>query len=411
MTDHAVSRVVVGAGHAGDTFAALLRQAGFVGELIVFGDEPEPPYHRPPLSKEFLDGPLEKWLREPTFYAEQGVTLRLGEAVVEIDRAAATVTSSAGRVWSYDYLVLATGVASRALLVSGADLDGVGMLRSLADARALRRRVLGACSVAVVGGGYIGLEVAAAVRANGTPAAVVEREERLLARVASPELSRILARHHAERGTAVLTDSVVRGFEGEAGRLRAVVVTGPGGEERRAWCDAAVVGIGAVPRDELARAAGLSCNNGIVVDELARTDDVRILAIGDVTSRPVRGVAGRMRLESIPGAVEQARQAVATVLGRPAVGPEVPWFWSDQFDLKLKIAGVLRGQFETVLRGDPGAGRFSLFHHHDARLVAVETANAPADFMVGRRLLASGQPVDPVPLADPRVGLRDLVTA
>lgn len=144
MTDHAVSRVVVvGAGHAGDTFAALLRQAGFVGELIVFGDEPEPPYHRPPLSKEFLDGPLEKWLREPTFYAEQGVTLRLGEAVVEIDRAAATVTSSAGRVWSYDYLVLATGAASRALLVSGADLDGVGMLRSLADARALRRRVLG----------------------------------------------------------------------------------------------------------------------------------------------------------------------------------------------------------------------------------------------------------------------------
>ncbi|MBE3200310.1 FAD-dependent oxidoreductase [Frankia sp. CH37] len=403
--------VVVGAGHAGGTFAALLCQAGFAGELVVFGDEPEPPYHRPPLSKEFLHGPLEKWLREPAFYPEQGVALRLGETVVGIDRAAGTVTSTTGRVWSYDHLVLATGAASRALPVPGADLDGVGMLRTLADARALRSRVLGAGSVAVVGGGYIGLEVAAVVRANGTPATIVEREERLLARVASPELSSVLSRYHAERGTAVMTGSVVRGFEGEAGRLRAVVVAGPGGDERRLRCDAAVVGVGAVPRDELARSVGLSCDNGIVVDGWARTDDARILAIGDVTSRPVRGVAGRMRLESIPSAVEQAKQAVASVLGGPAVESEVPWFWSDQFDLKLKIAGVLHGGFETVVRGDPGAGRFSLFHHRDTELVAVETANAPADFMAGRRLLAAGRPVDPGRLADPQVGLRDLVTA
>jgi 3-phenylpropionate/trans-cinnamate dioxygenase ferredoxin reductase subunit len=401
--------VVVGAGHAGGIFAALVRQAGFAGEVVVVGDEPDPPYHRPPLSKEFGgDGAIEKWLREPGFYADQDVTLRLDEAVSGIDRAAGTVTTTAGRSVAYDHLVLATGAAARRLTVPGADLDGVGVLRTLGDCRELRRRVGEGASLAVVGGGYVGLEVAAAARARGNRVVVVEREDRVLARVASPTLSAFAEGYHTARGTTVLTGCALNAFAGADGRLRAVVVRGGDGVEREVAAEAAVVGVGAVPRDELARQAGLTCDNGVVVDDGARTDDPRILAIGDVTNRPLPGLDGRLRLESIPSAVEQARQAVATIMGMSPPEPEVPWFWSDQFELKIKIAGVLRGPYDTVRRGEADSGRFALYHHRDGLAVAVETVNSPADFMAGRRMLAAGKPVDPDRLADPSVSLREL---
>ncbi|MBX6388597.1 MAG: FAD-dependent oxidoreductase [Frankia sp.] len=401
--------VVVGAGHAGGTFVTLLRQAGFAGEVVVFGDEPDPPYHRPPLSKEFLTDPLERWLRAPGFYAEQGVALRLGEAVVAVDRRAGTVTTSRGESLAYDHLVLATGAAPRQLAVPGADLDGVQVLRSLADARALRDRVRTGGPVVVVGGGYVGLEVAAAARGHGVAATVIEREDRVLARVASPALSAILRDYHVARGTAVLTGQTVRAFDaGPGGRLRAALVTDEAGGERAVPCSVAVVGVGAAPRDDLARDAGLACDAGVIVDAGARTSDSRVLAIGDVTSRPVRALARRMRLESIPSAVEQARQAVATIMGTAPEELEVPWFWSDQFDLKLKIAGVLSGPYETAVRGDPGAGRFALFHHRDGELVGVETANSAGAYMAGRRMLAARRRVDPVRLADPAAGLHEL---
>jgi 3-phenylpropionate/trans-cinnamate dioxygenase ferredoxin reductase subunit len=406
--NHARGRVVVvGAGHAGDTFAALVRQAGFAGEVIVFGDEPHPPYHRPPLSKEFLGEPAGRWLRDPGFYAEQAVTLRLGEAVAAIDRAAGMVVTASGAACGYDYLVIATGAAPRRLAVPGADLDGVQVLRSLDDGRALGRRVSAESSVVVVGGGYVGLEVAAAARGSGARATVIERESRVLARVASPAFSAIIQGCHAACGTAVMTGCQVSAFEGSRGRLSEVVVAAGDGE-RRIPARVAVVGVGAAPRDELAREAGLRCDDGIVVDDCARTSDPRILAIGDVTSRPVPGTSGRMRLESIPSAVEQARQAVAAIMGTDPAEPEVPWFWSDQFDLKLKIAGILPGRYETVSRGVPDRGRLALFHHRDGLITAVETANSPADFMAGRRMLAARRTVDPARLADPSVGLREL---
>jgi 3-phenylpropionate/trans-cinnamate dioxygenase ferredoxin reductase subunit len=402
--------VVVGAGHAGGTFAALLRQAGYAGEVVVFGDEPDPPYHRPPLSKEFVADPLEKWLRAPGFYAEQGVTLRLGEAVVDVDRHAGTVTTSGGESLAYDHLVLATGAAPRRLPVPGAELDGVQVLRTLPDARTLRDRVRAGGPVAVVGGGYVGLEVAAAARGHGVAATVIEREDRVLARAASPVLSGLLRDYHTARGTQVLTGQTVHGFDaGLDGRLRAVLLADEAGTQAEVPCAAAVVGVGAVPRDDLARAAGLTVGDGVVVDTGARTSDPRILAIGDVTSRPVRGLDRRMRLESIPSAVEQARQAVATITGAAPEELEVPWFWSDQFDLKIKIAGVLSGSYETAVRGDLEAGRFALFHHRDGEVVAVETANLAAAYMAGRRMLAAGRRVDPARLADAATGLHELV--
>lgn len=401
--------VVVGGGQAGGAFAALLRRAGHDGELLVLGDEAHAPYQRPPLSKTFLDAPAPQWLRDPGFYPDQRIALSQGEAAVDVDVAARTVTTSRRRTIGYDVLVLATGARPRRLAVPGATLEGVQTLRTLDDAAQLRSSLSRGGGLVVVGGGYVGLEVAAAARSAGTAVTVVEREERLLARVASPELSQIIAAHHGQRGTRMLTGSDVVAFEGSGhganARLARVLLADGTSLE----CGTAVVGVGAVPCDDLARTAGITCapQGGIVVDGTARTSAPGVLAIGDVTVRPRPG-GGPMRLESIPSATEQAKQAVATVRGTAAPAAEVPWFWSDQFDLKLKIAGIVEPPFDTVLRGDPAGGRFALFHHDGDRLVAVETANANADFMAGRRLLADSTPVDPGRLADTTIPLREL---
>jgi 3-phenylpropionate/trans-cinnamate dioxygenase ferredoxin reductase subunit len=385
----------------------MLRQAGFAGEVVLVGEEPDPPYHRPPLSKAFIGGTLEQWLRDPAFYAEQDITMALDESVESIDTAGHSILTSTGRRVEYDVLVLATGASPRTLPIPGSYLRGVMTLRTLADARRLRDAVTARGSVAVIGGGYVGLEVAAVAAANGAHVTVVEREDRVLSRVASPTLSKVLEAHHRSRGSTVLTGALIAAFEGNGARLRRVLLE----DGTKVDCDVAVVGVGAAPRDELAAAAGLQCQAGIIVDGAARTSDPSILAIGDVTVRPRHGADDRMRLESIPSAVEQAKQAVATVMGRAPADAEVPWFWSDQFDLKLKIAGVVREPYETVVRGDAGSGKFALFHHHDGALVAVESANSPADFMAGKRLLADARSVDPHQLGDPDVPLRSLAIA
>ncbi|WP_250548605.1 NAD(P)/FAD-dependent oxidoreductase [Pseudonocardia sp. H11422] len=398
--------VVVGAGHAAATLVGLLRQAGHTGEIVLLGDELDHPYQRPPLSKKFADGELEQWLRPPEFYQEQLVTIGLGEQVTSIDPAARLVGTSSGAEHAYDVLVLATGARPRPLPVPGADLSGIAGLRTLGDARVLRKWLAEGRRLVIVGGGYIGLEVAAVVRSRGVEAIVLEREERVLARVASAELSAIMTERHTASGTSIRTGVQVVGFEGEGGVRRAVLADGTGID-----CDAVLVGVGAVPNDELAAAAGLErgLGGGVVVDELARTSDPAILAIGDVTCRPVPGFDGTRRLESIPSATEQARQAVAAILRTPPPEPETPWFWSDQFDLKLKIAGVVRPGPQVTLRGDPSSGRFALFHHHDGVPVAVESSNASPEFMAGKKWIASGTRVDQGRLMDPTVALRDAV--
>jgi 3-phenylpropionate/trans-cinnamate dioxygenase ferredoxin reductase subunit len=397
--------VVAGGGHAGGTLVAQLRQDGFDGEIVLFGAERDLPYHRPPLSKKFGDSDPAQWLRDPDFYPEQAITVFLGEQVESIDRASKKVTTNTGRVTGYDVLVLATGAEPRRLPVPGGDLGGVLTLRTLDDARAVGETVTRGGRIAIIGGGYVGLEVAAAARAHGAEVTVLEREDRVLARVASPRLSEILAAYHEARGTEIITGVDVTGLTGNDGHVTGVSLAG----DTRVTCNLVLVGIGAVPRDELATAAGLTCDGGVVVDEHARTGDSSILAIGDVTRRPLPGSDRLVRLESIPSAVEQARQASATITGSGAVAAEVPWFWSDQFDLKLKIAGVLGGRTETVLRGDPGAGKFALFHHEDGLLTTVEAANSPAEFMAGRKFMAGAKRIDPVRLADPTTALRDAV--
>ncbi|OOL32685.1 ferredoxin reductase [Rhodococcus rhodochrous] len=399
--------VVVGAGHAAASLVGLLRQEGHTGKITMLGEELDYPYHRPPLSKKFAEGDLEQWLRPPEFYREQDVTVRLGEQVTEIDRGSGQVITASGERIGYDVLVLATGSRPRPLPVTGADLAGVGVLRTLGDARALRKWVAEGRTLAIIGGGYIGLEVAAVVRSAGADAVVLEREDRVLARVASPELSTILTARHTAQGTVVRTGVGVVGLEGTEGQVQRVVLD----DGETIDCAAALIGIGALPCDELAAACDLERGpaGGIVVDEFARTSDPAILAIGDVTCRRVPGLDSIGRLESIPSATEQARQAVAAILGTPSPQPETPWFWSDQFDLKLKIAGVVRPGADVVRRGNPESGRFALFHLRDGIPVAVESANAAPEFMAGKKWIGAGTPVDPGRLADPGVALRDAV--
>lgn len=396
--------VVVGAGHAGGSVVGSLRQLGHEGPVVLIGQERWAPYHRPPLSKRFGDPELEDPLRPVAFYDEQGITMRLAEEVVAIDREAGAVRLSHGEELPYSTLVIATGAEPRRLPVPGADLDGVVVLRTLDDARVLRGGVHPDKRLVVVGAGYVGLEVAAVARSLGQPVTVLEREDRVLARVASPELSEILTAHHVAQGTEVLTSADVAAFRGEDGHVRAVVLA----DGREIPCDMALVGVGAIPRDALAREAGLTCDGGIVVDAATRTSDPRILAIGDVTRRPMGTLEELVRMESIPSATEQAKQAACVITGKDVPAADVPWFWSDQFELKLKMAGLLRPGHTAVLRGDPGAGRFSVFHLEDDVVVAVESANAPRDFMAGKKFIRARQRVDAARLADPDVALGDV---
>jgi 3-phenylpropionate/trans-cinnamate dioxygenase ferredoxin reductase subunit len=404
-TSPAPGVVIVGAGHAGGSLAGLLRQRGYTGRVLLCGAEPVPPYHRPPLSKKYGDDDYVQWLRPESFYADQDVELLLGDPVRRIDRAARTVTTAAGREIGYRTLVLATGVIPRRLPVPGGDLDGVLGLRTLDDARSLRAAVLAGATLAVIGGGYVGLEVAAAARARGCAVTVIEREDRVLARVAGPELSDILTAAHRDRGTRIRTGAEVTELVGEHGRVRAVRL----GDGTEIPCDIAIVGIGAVPEDGLARAAGLACAAGVVVDEAARTSDPDILAIGDVTHRRHDGLGRMVRLESIPNAVEQAGQAAAVITGAPVPAHEVPWNWSDQFDLKLKTAGLPAPGTTAVLRGDPGDGSFALFHLDAGDIVrSVETVNAAAEFMAGKKFIGTRARLDRTALADPGVALRNV---
>jgi 3-phenylpropionate/trans-cinnamate dioxygenase ferredoxin reductase subunit len=397
--------VIVGAGHGGGTAAALLRQQGFSGEVILIGAEPVGPYHRPPLSKSLMKGELEQPLLPQAFYREQGIELRVGVGVASIDRQAHEIRLRDGESLSYDVLILATGAKARRLPVPGVELEKVYELRTIAHARVLHDVLTPNRHLAIVGGGWIGLEVASSAVAAGVEVTVIEREERLLARVASPELSQHLTDYHLRRGTKFLTSAQVAGIVGNArGAVQAVELE----DGQTIACDRVLIGVGAVADDELARAAGLRCEDGVVVDSRGATDDPRVFAVGDMTRRPVALHEGLLRVESIPSALEQARQAVACILGEPEPAPEVPWFWSDQFDLKLQIAGLLRESDGSVVRADPDTGKLAIFHLRGDRLVAVEGVNAAAEFMVGKSLIRDQVELDLELLADPQTPLDEV---
>ncbi len=409
MTDIHSRIVIVGAGHAGGTAAALLRQHGHTGPITLIGEELVAPYQRPPLSKAYLKGETDVEtlkLKPDEFYAEHDITLRLGTRVESIDRGALTVALKGGGEVAYDVLILATGSANRKLAIPGAGPHELHELRSLADAEQLKAVLEPGKRAVIIGGGYIGLEAAASARALGAEATIVELAPRVLARVACEELSSFFEAYHRARGVQILTGAQVEAVEhGPDGHVSAARLA----DGRDIACDVVLVGVGAMACVELALEAGLECSNGVVVDAEARTSDPAIFAIGDMTWRPMPLYEGRRhRLESVPNALEQAKQAVAAILGRPAPAPEVPWFWSDQYDLKLQIAGVPFDADSLVVRGSRDAAKFAIFHMKGDRILAVEAVNAPAEFMGGRLLIGNGKAVDRARLADLSVSMKEV---
>lgn len=407
MAEGRPSVLIIGAGHAGGTAAALLRQFGFEGAITLVGEEPLAPYQRPPLSKAWLKGEADGdslALKPGCFYAEADITLMTGVVASKIDRTAKTVGLSDGQTLSYDHLIIACGARARPLPVPGADLDGVMFLRAAADAERLKA-VLGAGKrLAVVGGGYIGLEAAASARALGADAVVIEREPRILARVACETLSTFFTAYHKAKGVAFVTEAIIEAFEGEDGHVTGVRLD----DGRLIGCDAVLVGIGAVPNDELASAARLETAGGIVVDEHSRTSDPAIFAIGDVTHRPLARYQRMFRLESVANALEQARQAASVIAGRPVPPHEVTWNWSDQYDIKYQFAGLPFDVDSVLVRGDPATAKFAVFHLAGDVIQAVEAVNSPAEFMGGRQLIASRRPIVRARLADTAVSMKEV---
>lgn len=406
-----MSRVVIlGAGHAGGSLAGLLRQYGHQGPIHLIGEEPIAPYQRPPLSKAWLKGEADAAslaLRPDAFYGEADIDFRPGVQATAIDRAARRVTLSEGESLAYDWLVIATGRTPIRLQVPGAALPGVLALRTAADAERLKTAIRPGGVVAVIGAGYVGLEVAASARALGAEVVVIERAERVLARAASAPISRFLHQAHDQHGVRIVLGAEVGAFLGEGERLTHVALT----NGQIIACDVAVVGVGARAEDQLARAAGLTCDNGVVVNARTVASDPAVLAIGDVALRPLARLGRHVALESVPNALEQARQAAATICGRPPAAEETPWNWSDQYDLKLQIAGLPDGADRTVVRGDIGRAPFAVFHLQGDRLCCVEAINAPAEFMAGRQLIGARRPVAADRLADPAVSMKQVAAA
>jgi 3-phenylpropionate/trans-cinnamate dioxygenase ferredoxin reductase subunit len=393
--------VIVGNGMAGATVAATLRTKGYEGPVVLIGDEPHAPYQRPPLSKgQLVEGGDPQLVRPEAFWADKGVELLAGARVEAIDRAAHVVHLQDGRAIGYAHLVLATGARNREL--PGAE-HALG-LRTLDESRALRERIGPGKRLVVIGGGFIGLEVAAAAHEIGTEVTVVEALDRVMSRVVSPEMSAFFEGLHAEAGVRILTGRTVRSIaEG--------LVVLDGDEELPA--DVVVVGVGVVPNVELAVAAGLEVSDGIVVDERLLTSDRAISAVGDCAHYPCAITGRRQRLESVQNATDHARACATRIAGEGDPYAAVPWFWSDQLGRKLQIAGVAAGETASVVRGDPAAGGFSIFRFGDGGLVAVESVDAMADHLAARKLLASGAAatVTPDQVRDPSVSLKELAAA
>ena len=396
--------VIVGGGHAGGQAAASLRQEGFEGRITLVGEEPYPPYHRPPLSKQYLAGEqgLAKLpLRPERFYADKGIDLRLSARVTGLDPHRRQLSMDDGGALRYEQLLLATGSRARRLPVPGDDLAGVHYLRNIADVDAIRRDFHPGQKLVVVGGGYIGLEVAAVAVSAGLDVQVLEMEDRVLARVTTPWLSNWYQALHESRGVRIRVGARVSEFGGK-GQLQAVHC---GAESFAA--DLAIVGVGVLANSELAQEAGIDCDNGILVDDTCRTSAPGVWAAGDCTNHPNALLGRRLRLESVPNAMEQARVAAANLCGKQRQYAAWPWFWSDQYELKLQMVGFSADGDLEIRRGDPSQDAFAVFHLQGERLVAVDAVNSPREFMVCRRLI--GQVVDADALADPGCDLKALL--
>lgn len=398
--------VIIGAGHSGGILAAQLARAGDEFAITLVGEEAFPPYERPPLSKQLLAGeiPVEKtFLRPPDFYEKKGIDLRLGVHCDAIDRENRTVALSDGSTLEYDRLALCTGARLRRLTIPGAGLAGVHYIRAIADTENIRAEVREGARVVVVGGGYIGLEAAAALTKIGCRVKVIEMMDRVMARAVAEPVSRFYEAQHRAKGVEILLNTGVAEFAG-ADRIEAVI----DGAGERHECDLAVVGIGVIPNVELAEAAGLAVDDGIVVDERARTSDPAISSAGDCTNHPNALLKRRLRLESVQNAVDQARCIANDWQGKGANYAEVPWFWSDQFDLKLQMAGLPSPEDRAVVRGDPDSGAFSVFYLRDGFVTGVNAINVGSDYVRGRKWIGEARQVDPARLADTSIPIKEV---
>lgn len=400
--------LIIGAGQAGLSAAAELRKRGYEGAVTLLGAETALPYQRPPLSKGYLSGdmPLERlWLKPEAWYEKSDVTVKTGVRVSAIDRAAGEVITQDGDRLGFDHLILATGGQARRLPIPGADLPGVHVLRNLAEADVLSAALEAAQRLVIIGAGYIGLEVAASARKRGLEVTVLEAADRPMARTASALLSGWFGAIHRGYGVDLRVSTPVAAITGET---QAEGVALADGEIIPA--DLVLVAAGLAVSTELAEAAGLACDDGVLVDGQARTEDERIFAIGDVARFHLPRYRRSVRLESVQNAIEQGKAAAAAICGADTDYDPVPWFWSDQYELKLQIAGLIEGADQMLRRGDPEEGKFALFHLLEGRLIACEAVNSAPEYMAAQRMIAAGAAPDPDRLRDPGVAMRDFLS-
>ncbi|MBN9409263.1 MAG: FAD-dependent oxidoreductase [Burkholderiales bacterium] len=412
--------LVVGAGHAGAELAIAARQAGWAGPIVLMGEEPELPYHRPPLSKAYLHGEAARealQLRGAAAYAAAGIELDAAARVVGIDREVREVRLADGRTRRYARLALCTGGRPRPLvtegLAAGDAPSNLHYLRTLADADAIRSGLREGTRLVVVGGGYVGLELAASATKFGARVSVLEAQPRVLSRVTGAEVSAFYEEVHRAAGVELLTDFSVARVERvqQPDAAHAAIVALVGQDGRRVDADLVVAGIGMLPNVELAVAAGLDVDGGVVVDAGAVTSDPCIVAAGDCTVQHSLLYDRRLRLESVPNALEQARAAAATLCGKALPARAAPWFWSDQYDLKLQMVGLSQGHDTCVLRGDVASRKFAAFYLREGIVIAADAINRPADFMLAKRLVGAAARVDVIALGDESASLKDLVAA
>ncbi|CAA0100400.1 NAD(P)/FAD-dependent oxidoreductase [Zhongshania aliphaticivorans] len=404
MSEHCI---IIGASHAAAQLVSSLRQEGWEGKISLIGDEPNLPYHRPPLSKAFFVGEKsedELLIRAADFYEKNKVDLLLGSRVTKIDRDAKQITLEDGAEISYTKLALTTGARVRKIPFTGSELAGVFYMRDLNDVKQTHKFTAPGKSAVIIGGGYIGLETAASLRKIGMKVTVIEAMSRVLQRVTAPEVSAFYTRVHTEEGVDIRTEAGVDAIVGEKhveGVRLADGTTVP--------ADLVIIGVGVIPNIELAEAAGITIDNGIAVNEFATTNDPDIVAAGDCTNHYNPIYDRKLRLESVQNATDQAKIAAKSICGKPEAYNALPWFWSDQYDLKLQIAGLSQGFDQVIIRGDSEQGRsFAAFYFSEGRFIAVDAINRPKEFMMSKRALTSGQIADPLKLADESIEIKDV---
>ncbi|MEQ1887848.1 MAG: FAD-dependent oxidoreductase [Alphaproteobacteria bacterium] len=395
--------VIVGAGHAAGQVAQSLRSSacGFTGRLVMIGEEAHLPYQRPPLSKKFLAGELDidrVYFKPPSFYEKFNIETMLNSRADSIDRVAKRVSLSDGRSITYDKLIFTTGSRVRTISAPGVELPGIFYLRTVADVEAIRAYLKADSKLVIVGGGYIGLEVAAVMVSRGLDVTVVEMAPTVLARVVDKQVAEYFASVHRQAGVKIENGVAVQGFAGNGKVERVLCADG-----REFPADVVIIGVGIVPNVELAQAAGLACDNGIVVDEFGRTQDPDIFAAGDCANHPNRLLDRRLRLESVHNALEQGKTAALAMCGKLVEYAQVPWFWSDQYDLKLQIVGLSGSHDKVIIRGSMTNHAFAAFYLQGNVIIAVDAVNSPQEFMASRQLVANKTPVDLEKLADAKI--------